>query len=179
MLTSTRRHPHAPLLSITTRCILLACFLILPLSLSSSSSSSSFAHAQPSEPTLEGFLPETPSSAPPSAGSVKDRAHLLQDAGVVPDVIPVAPLNVVKLNWPGSIKAHELGTTLTPTQVQERPRLNFAVHANRFYTIAIVDPDAPSRKEPIYGQWIHWLGQQREGERGQSMHQMLLCWVLT
>lgn len=153
--------------------ILLSSVLLLALSLPSTL-------AQPTEVALEAFLP-TPAAAAavePAAGvsaassgvSAKDRMRLLLlEAGVIPDVIASAPTSVVKLNWPGTVKAHEVGLTLTPTQVHERPRLNYVVHANRFYTVAIVDPDAPTRKEPIFGQWMHWLGQRGCGRVGRLL----------
>lgn len=37
------------------------------------------------------------------------------------------------------------------------PRINFTKESNKFYTIIMIDPDAPSRKKPIYKYWLHYL----------------------
>ena len=42
---------------------------------------------------------------------------------------------------------------LRPSQVMDRPRLNYNVHANRFYAVALVALNAPSHSGP----WLHWL----------------------
>ncbi|AEX61157.1 phosphatidylethanolamine-binding protein-like protein [Megavirus courdo11] len=40
---------------------------------------------------------------------------------------------------------------------QELPKINFTKHNSDKYTIIMVDPDAPSRKNPIYKYFLHWL----------------------
>ncbi len=40
---------------------------------------------------------------------------------------------------------------------QESPKINFTKNNNEKYTIIMVDPDAPSRKSPIYKYFLHWL----------------------
>lgn len=37
------------------------------------------------------------------------------------------------------------------------PRINFTKKRNKFYTIIMIDPDAPSKKNPIYKYWLHYL----------------------
>lgn len=52
----------------------------------------------------------------------------------------------------------DFGNELTPTQVQHRPvEITWDVKPNTLYTLAMVDPDAPSRKEPTMGEVAHWL----------------------
>lgn len=41
--------------------------------------------------------------------------------------------------------------------VQKEPLVNFKPPANKFYTTIMFDPDAPSKKEPVYKNWLHWL----------------------
>jgi len=48
------------------------------------------------------------------------------------------------------------GMTLSLPMVQREPRLNFIQSAKQ-YTILMIDPDAPSRNNPIHKYWLHWL----------------------
>ena len=63
---------------------------------------------------------------------------------------------MTKLSW-GALRLHEFNLTVLPSQVSERPLINYNVHANRLYTVALFDPDAPSRDQPFLAPWIHWL----------------------
>ena len=52
----------------------------------------------------------------------------------------------------------EYGNELTPTQVQKCPiNVGWTADPNVLYTLAFVDPDAPSRANPVNGQCVHWL----------------------
>lgn len=131
---------------------LLACAILLlaHVSLPCHSQADSSSH------TLESFPP--PDAALPTGATLNsDRVRILHDSEIVPNILPVVPPSITKMAWAGSMRVHELGTVLTPASVRERPRLNYNVHANRLYTVSLVDPDAPSRDEPIFGQWVHWL----------------------
>ncbi|KAG8146239.1 hypothetical protein E2320_012607 [Naja naja] len=68
---------------------------------------------------------------------------------------PVRPLRVRY----GSVEIEELGQVLTPTQVKNRPTLIEWENCNpeKFYTLALTDPDAPSRKTPKFREWHHFL----------------------
>lgn len=48
------------------------------------------------------------------------------------------------------------GNELTPTQVKEQPIVKWAADENSFYTLLMVDPDAPSRTKPDYREFRHW-----------------------
>jgi len=41
--------------------------------------------------------------------------------------------------------------------VQHKPNVNFNIPAGKFYTILMVDPDAPSHKDPANKHWLHWM----------------------
>lgn len=41
--------------------------------------------------------------------------------------------------------------------VQKQPRIDFEYLPNKRYVTLMVDPDAPSRSEPLYKYWLHWL----------------------
>lgn len=75
---------------------------------------------------------------------------------VVPDVIDVAPKEVLEVCYPSGAQP-ELGTVLTPTQVKDVPTLKWPAEADSLYTICMTDPDAPSRNDPKFREWHHWL----------------------
>lgn len=75
---------------------------------------------------------------------------------VVPDVIPVAPAEVAKVSYASGVSVNE-GNELTPTQVKDIPKVEWSADGSAFYTLCMTDPDAPSRKEPTYREWHHWL----------------------
>ncbi|CAG9104009.1 unnamed protein product [Plutella xylostella] len=75
---------------------------------------------------------------------------------VVPDVIAKAPEASVSVEYPsGAVVSH--GNVLTPTQVKDVPTVAWDAAPDAFYTLAMTDPDAPSRKEPKFREWHHWL----------------------
>lgn len=78
-----------------------------------------------------------------------------QEHEIVPDVIDVAPTELVTVKY-GQLEVKE-GGVLTPTQVQNKPQLEWKADANAFYTVCMTDPDAPSRKDPTFREWHHWL----------------------
>lgn len=51
----------------------------------------------------------------------------------------------------------DLGNELTPTQVKDQPQVQFAGDSGKFYTLVMTDPDAPSRIEPTYREFKHWV----------------------
>merc|ERR1711915_965492 len=76
--------------------------------------------------------------------------------GINPDVVNVNPSHLLRVQY----KDHEvtLGNTIPVPQAATRPlvQLESAV-SGKLYTLAMVDPDAPSRKNPSAAQWNHWL----------------------
>ncbi|XP_036248785.1 phosphatidylethanolamine-binding protein 1 [Molothrus ater] len=68
---------------------------------------------------------------------------------------PAQPLRVKY----GSVEIDELGKVLTPTQVQNRPTsIEWdGCDPQKLYTLVLTDPDAPSRKDPKFREWHHFL----------------------
>ncbi|XP_029426852.1 phosphatidylethanolamine-binding protein 1 [Rhinatrema bivittatum] len=81
---------------------------------------------------------------------------------------PTYPLRVKY----GSLEIDELGQTLTPTQVQKRPTsIEWdGIDPSKHYTLLLVDPDAPSRKDPKYREWHHFLVTNMKGSDISSGH---------
>lgn len=76
--------------------------------------------------------------------------------GVVPDVIEVGPPAVLEATWDGKVSAN-LGNELKPDQVKHQPTINWQADEKQYYTVIMTDPDAPSRKDPKFGEWRHWI----------------------
>ena len=55
---------------------------------------------------------------------------------VVPDVIDTAPSEVAKITYEGDVCVN-LGNELTPTQVKNKPSIDFSAEANTFYTLCM------------------------------------------
>ncbi|XP_035740697.1 protein D2-like isoform X2 [Vespa mandarinia] len=80
----------------------------------------------------------------------------LQKHEVVPDVIDKVPTAVLDVAYPNNLVV-EIGKVLTPTQVKNQPTVKWTADADTFYTLCMTDPDAPSRKDPKFREWHHWL----------------------
>lgn len=79
----------------------------------------------------------------------------MEPQGVVPDVIDTVPPGVIKVKY-GDLEV-SMGNVLTPTQVKDLPSVTYDADANSLYTLCMTDPDAPSRTEPKFREWHHWL----------------------
>jgi len=87
---------------------------------------------------------------------MSDIAEIFKSNGVVPDVISTAPSAPIEIEY-GSKKV-QLGNVLTPTMVKDMPtRIVWPADANSLYTLCMTDPDAPSRADPKFREWHHWL----------------------
>ncbi|XP_075984222.1 protein D3-like [Anticarsia gemmatalis] len=75
---------------------------------------------------------------------------------IVTDVIPVAPDAVANVLYPSGVEVNE-GNVLTPTQVKDRPTVTWEADPDAYYTVAMVDPDVPSRVNRSQGEWQHWI----------------------
>lgn len=99
----------------------------------------------------------------------------LQRHSIIPDVLPATffPSLLFSVVWPNGREAI-LGTELPLADVQEEPSVQFmpmnmpAESADSTgeggdggreatYTLAMLDPDAPSRQEPLYKSFRHWV----------------------
>ncbi|XP_037953958.1 protein D3-like [Teleopsis dalmanni] len=75
---------------------------------------------------------------------------------IVPDVIDEAPKEIAEITYADDVKV-ELGGELTPTQVKDQPEVNWNAESDALYTLLMIDPDAPSRKNPIFREINHWF----------------------
>ncbi|XP_043762081.1 phosphatidylethanolamine-binding protein 1-like [Cervus elaphus] len=68
------------------------------------------------------------------------------------------PQHPLQVKYSGA-EVDELGKVLTPTQVKNRPTSITwdGLDPGELYTLVLTDPDAPSRKDPKYREWHHFL----------------------
>ncbi|KAL7293975.1 hypothetical protein TKK_0012554 [Trichogramma kaykai] len=81
-------------------------------------------------------------------------------SGVVPDVIVKAPGEILAVTYKDSNEKDKdlrFGEELTPTIVKDPPALAWFTVDNAYYTVAMVDPDAPSASDPKMREMLHWL----------------------
>lgn len=90
----------------------------------------------------------------------------LHASQIIPDVVPEsftkpeAHINAVWASPEGYIQSEE-GKAITRESVLEEPEIKLSpshsLDTDKSYTIVMTDPDAPSRDDPKYGQWRHWV----------------------
>lgn len=93
------------------------------------------------------------SSSPVSTSELIGR--VMEEHGVVPDVLDKAPAAPLSVKF-DKVQA-DFGNILTPTQVQHEPIVSWSCDPKKYYVLCMTDPDAPSRKEPKFREWHHWL----------------------
>lgn len=65
-------------------------------------------------------------------------------------------MNIFQVSYPSGVSV-DLGNELTPTQVKDLPTVSWAAEKDAYYTLFMVDPDAPSRINPKSREFRHWL----------------------
>ncbi|XP_020798725.1 protein D3 [Drosophila serrata] len=87
---------------------------------------------------------------------MSDDTICFSDHKIVPDVLQSCPYKMLKVTYSGGQRV-DMGRELTPTQVKQQPTVEWEADPNTLYTLILTDPDAPSRKDPKYREWHHWL----------------------
>ncbi|XP_037734729.2 phosphatidylethanolamine-binding protein 1 [Chelonia mydas] len=69
------------------------------------------------------------------------------------------PAQPLRVQYGAAAAIGELGQVLTPTQVQNCPTsIEWdGCDPQKLYTLVLTDPDAPSRKDPKFREWHHFL----------------------
>lgn len=76
------------------------------------------------------------------------------------------PAFILDVNWSSSDSA-SLGNTLKPKKLQDEPSITLTrpptprgvcyTATNVTYTVTVTDPDAPSRHDPKWSEFLHWI----------------------
>merc|ERR1712235_8689 len=99
----------------------------------------------------------------------KDVSKKFKDEEVVKDVLSKVPKSKLKVEYVDEDISAEFGNTLGVSKTQSIPKVSYeAADAKKMYTLAMVDPDAPSRQDPKAAQWLHWLVVNVPGENMKS-----------
>lgn len=84
----------------------------------------------------------------------------LNSNGVIPDVIPESlnfkPTYELNVKFPSGKKV-TLGKELPAAACLSAPNVTWNADPEAFYTLIMIDPDAPNREKPTLGEWRHWL----------------------
>jgi len=99
--------------------------------------------------------------------SVLEVRQELKKAEIIPTVInDFLPSLILKISWPSNNSA-ELGNTIKPDELQDTPKIelhddptsstSMRTSSSLEYTIALTDPDAPSRDNPEWSEMCHWI----------------------
>ncbi|KAI5808098.1 phosphatidylethanolamine-binding protein [Peziza echinospora] len=79
---------------------------------------------------------------------------------IIPDVIDdFTPATMISVSYP-SKKEVTLGNTLSPKETQDVPKIQITPEAaddDSKYTLVLTDPDAPSREDPKWSEFCHWI----------------------
>ncbi|KAJ3657116.1 hypothetical protein Zmor_016144 [Zophobas morio] len=75
---------------------------------------------------------------------------------IVPSILPEVPPTKITITYPNN-KPVDLGTALTPHEVRLSPEVQWEADPQKYYTLYMFDPDAPSRSCPIAADVNHWL----------------------
>lgn len=74
---------------------------------------------------------------------------------VNPDVISHNPREMCSVKY-GQHTVTQLGQRLLVKHTQQQPQLNWSNVEGKLYTVLMLDPDAPSRSDPRFRNYLHW-----------------------
>lgn len=80
----------------------------------------------------------------------------MEKHSVVPDVIDGLPQTILEVTYANNVVVDN-GKELTPTKVKDKPAVKWPTEEGSFYLLIMTDPDAPSRQNPKFREWHHWL----------------------
>lgn len=64
-------------------------------------------------------------------------------------------IDYFQISYPSGVSVN-FGNELTPTQVRDKPTVEYEADKNKLYTLIMTDPDAPSRAAPQMREFFHW-----------------------
>uniref|UniRef100_W8BVQ1 Putative odorant-binding protein A5 n=2 Tax=Ceratitis capitata TaxID=7213 RepID=W8BVQ1_CERCA len=81
---------------------------------------------------------------------------LFRDTEVVPDVIEEPPKELLKIDYNNGLEVGK-AEEFTPTQTKDEPALEWTAEPDAYYTVIMINPDVPTRQNPTWREWLHWL----------------------
>ncbi|KJH40733.1 phosphatidylethanolamine-binding protein, partial [Dictyocaulus viviparus] len=64
---------------------------------------------------------------------------------------------IFQIKFPNALAKALFGNELLPSVTSSKPFLNWQSNPYSVYTVMMIDPDAPSRKNPKNRDFLHWL----------------------
>lgn len=101
-----------------------------------------------------------------------DMTTLIERFQVLPDVVQEEPHRIMEVLYTTTNVKALMGNIVKPEKIKDEPCLNWVADVSRYYTVAMVDPDAPHRSAPKMSQFLHWLVTNIPGtsiERGTTL----------
>nr|XP_018911659.1 PREDICTED: protein D3-like isoform X1 [Bemisia tabaci] len=74
---------------------------------------------------------------------------------IIPDVLIYSPEKELKVKY-GDEKCN-FGTAYSASEVKEPPKVRWEHEPGAYYTLIMIDPDVPNKKNPILREYQHWL----------------------
>ncbi|XP_044266932.1 protein D2-like [Tribolium madens] len=74
---------------------------------------------------------------------------------LVPSILPSIPSSQITIIYPK--KTVDLGQEFAPQDVRDEPQVQWEADPEKYYTLVMTDPDAPSRRCPFVAEVLHWL----------------------
>lgn len=105
------------------------------------------------------------SPSPDFSNRFKEVLSSLKSDGIIPDVIPTSEkftpsVLITGIIWPKINKKVVLGDKIKKDWAEDEPEVTLKQKhpdGDALYTVVITDPDAPSRKDPKWAQFRHWV----------------------
>ncbi|EGG16287.1 phosphatidylethanolamine-binding protein PEBP [Cavenderia fasciculata] len=91
------------------------------------------------------------------AMSLANIFNSLKNGGVIPTLLSNTFNPIKELTVSYGSKIVQIGQVLTPTDVVKQPTVTYNASAGEHFTLILADPDAPSRLDPKYSPWLHWI----------------------
>ncbi|XP_078668092.1 protein D1-like [Branchiostoma floridae x Branchiostoma belcheri] len=120
-------------------------------------------HSEGSQGSVQRLMGKSGSKGPGASGPAGPEltGNMAADAfiknGIVPDIVDTAPTETAAVTYESNTTIVDFGNELTPTQVKSPPQVIWAAEEGYLYTLIMTDPDAPSRSNPKFREWHHWL----------------------
>jgi len=83
-------------------------------------------------------------------------ARAFKEHRVVPDTLQVWPDQVLEAHYHNGPIVQE-GNEIAESKAQGHLTISFDSQVGKFYTLMLLDPDAPSHAEPKWKHFCHWL----------------------
>ncbi|KAH8288303.1 hypothetical protein KR054_000669 [Drosophila jambulina] len=81
---------------------------------------------------------------------------LMRTMDVIPDVIDVGPQEFLNVTYHDYINV-DGGKQLQPMEVRDEPRVRWPATIEHYYTLLMVNPDAPSVMTAKHLEFLHWM----------------------